>query len=332
MLRIIKGWGKYLAAIALALAFAGLLLAAPVSAASPADPPSPSNPAGKILGVVPTHGQASKNAGSGGNLVYHNGPVMHTNKVYAIYWVPSGYYVSGTYESLINRFYTDVAAANGQTTNVYYSDTQYYDNANGKITYSSSLGGSVVDTNAFPASGCNATYTSGVTVCLTDAQLQAEIQKEITANGWTANSSTEFFMFTAKGVGSCAGSSCAFTQYCAYHSYFSSGSNVVLYANMPYTGTNLSACGVTTSPNNDFDADSTINVASHEHNETITDEQGSAWYDRRGYENGDKCAWNFGSYIGSNAYGSYNQLINADPYVLQQEWSNQTSHCVLQGY
>ena len=39
-------------------------------------------------------------------------------------------------------------------------------------------------------------------------------------------------------------------NFCAYHSNFG---NNTLYASMPYTGTNLSACGVSTSPNNDFD-------------------------------------------------------------------------------
>ncbi len=152
----------------------------------------------------------------------------------------------------------------------------------------------------------------------------------ITLNGWTKSPLTEFFMFTAKGIGSCSGSSCAFSQYCAYHGWSGSGANVTLYANMPYADTVPSACDSGQHPNND-DADATINVTSHEHNETITDEQGSAWYDRRGYENGDKCAWNFGTALGSTAYGQYNQVIGSGKYYLQQEWSNASSKCVLTG-
>ena len=83
-------------------------------------------------------------------------------------------------------------------------------------------------------------------------------------------------------------------------------------------------------PNND-DADATINVTSHEHNETITDEQGNAWYDSAGNENGDKCAWNFGPALGSTAYGQYHQVIGSGKYYLQQEWSNHSSGCVLTG-
>jgi len=281
----------------------------------------PSPRSGKTLGMVPALHAAGGALGSG-NLVYHGGPVEHTNKVYAIYWVPSGYGVSSSYESLIDRFFGDVAADSGKTSNVYYSDTQYYDGS-GNIAYSSSFGGSYVDTNALPKSGCRDSYTS---VCLSDAQIQAEIEKDIAANGWTASPTTEFFMFTAKGIGSCSGSSCAFSQYCAYHSWTGS----VLYANMPYADTVPAACDAGNHPNGD-DADATINVTSHEHNETITDENGNAWYDRRGYENGDKCAWKFGTQLGGTSGSYYNQTINGHHYELQMEYSNRSSKCVLTG-
>jgi hypothetical protein len=288
--------------------------------AAHASPPSPSNPAGRMLGaVLPLHAAGHHQGAS--NLVYHGGPVEHTNKVYAIYWVPSGYTVSANYTSLINRYFNDVAADSGNTTNVYWTGTQYYD-GNGNVQYSSSFGGSAVDTNALPASGCRDSYTS---VCLTDAQIQSEISKVASGNGWSTGPQTEFFMFTAKGIGSCYGSSCAFSSYCAYHSWTGSGSSVLLYANMPYADTVPAACDAGFHPNSD-DADATINVTSHEHNETITDEQGNAWYDSRGYEDGDKCAWNFGSVT-----GSYNQTINGDHYILQLEYSNARSGCVQSG-
>src|SRR5258705_10315004 len=152
-----------------------------VAGSAIADPPTPDNPAGnpfgEILGAVPSHAQhdgkpSSKGGGgSGNNLVYHNGPVMHTNAAYAIYWNPAGSSTSANYKSVIDGFFTNVAAAAGSTSNVYYSDTQYYD-ANGNIAYNSTFDGSVVDTTAFPASGCPDPYTS---ICLTDAQLRVEI-------------------------------------------------------------------------------------------------------------------------------------------------------------
>lgn len=278
-----------------------------------------------MFGIVPSLHAASRTSGSG-NLTYHNGPVEHTNAVYAIYWVPSGYSISSDYATVINRFFTDVAADSGKTSNVYYSDTQYSDSS-GKIAYSSTFGGSATVTDPLPASGCTDSYTS---VCLSDAQIQSEIQKVVSANHWPTGATTEYFMFTAKGVGSCSGSSCAFSNYCAYHSWIGSGSSQILYANMPYADTVPANCDAGQHPNNS-DADATINVTSHEHNETITDPNGNAWYDRRGYENGDKCAWKFGTQLGSTASGQYNQLINGNPYELQMEWSNASSNCVLTG-
>lgn len=282
-------------------------------------------PAAHIHGIVPALHSASS-LRSGGNLSYHRGPVMRTNKVYAIFVQPSGYTMSAGYQPLINRFFTDVAADSGKSSNVYWSDTQYSDST-GKIAYTSAFGGSWTDSSALPASGCTDAYTS---VCLSDGQIQAEVTKAISANGWVANGTTEFFVFTAKGIGSCAGTSCAFSQYCAYHSWIGSGSTAVLYANMPYADTVPAACDAGQKPNGD-DADATLNVTSHEHNETITDHDGNAWYDLRGYENGDKCAWKFGTATGSTSFGSYNQTINGNHYYLQQEWSNATSRCVLTG-
>jgi hypothetical protein len=321
----------------------GLILAAAIAAAfvtfvagsAIADPPTPANPAGNpngdILGVVPSHDQGppSKGGGGGGggnNLVYHNGPVLHSNTAYAIYWNPPGSSTSPNYKSVIDGFFGNVAAASGSTSNVYFSDTQYYDGS-GNIAYSSAFLGSVVDTTAFPANGCTDSYTS---VCLSDAQLRAEIDNVASAQHWPRGLGSIFFIFTPKNVGSCFGSSCAFSYFCAYHSSFPSSSGTTLYANQPYAASVPAACGSGQSPNND-DADSTINVLSHEHNETITDPLGSAWYDRRGAENGDKCAWTFGTALGGTTGQKYNQVINGGRYYLQQEWSNHSSGCVLTG-
>ena len=244
---------------------------------------------GRYLGIVPAghegkHPTPSQLAGtafaSTTNLNYNGGPVMRTNKTYAIYWIPSGYGVSSGYSSLIDRYLADVAAASGTSSNVYASDTQYSDTT-GAIAYSASFGGSVVDSNSLPVSACTDQYTG---VCLTDAQIRSEIQRVVAANpGWQTGPSSLFLLFTAKGVGSCfdnTSSQCAFSYFCAYHSNIGSGSNEVLYANMPYADTVSSRCDAGPRPNAN-EADATINVVSHEHNEAITDPLGNAWYDRR---------------------------------------------------
>ncbi|MFM6973642.1 MAG: hypothetical protein ACKOXM_00600 [Agromyces sp.] len=314
-----------------ALAVLGLVITGAVlapSTAALAQAPETLNPgAAHIAGVVLPHNAAGKVSGGGSNLTYHSGPVMRTNTVYAIYVKPSGYTMSANYQSLINRYFTDVAAATTArtTSNVYWSATQFSDST-GTISNTSTFGGSWTDTDPLPASGCTSSYTP---VCLSDAQIQAEVRKAIAANGWTANSTTMFFVFTAKNIGSCAGSSCAFSSYCAYHSW-NLNNGTLLYANMPYASTVPSACDTGQRPNGD-DADATLNVTSHEHLEGITDPTGKGWWDNRGYENGDKCAWNFGTALGGTTGTKYNQVINGNRYFLQQEWSNSTTRCVLIG-
>jgi hypothetical protein len=249
----------------------------------------------------------------GGKLVNHGGPTMTTNKTYSIFWVPSGQTVSANYVSTINQYFQDVAHDSGMSTNVYASDTQY-----SSILYSSTYGGTFTDSAAFPANGCSP--YGGASVCLSDSQLQSEINKVITAQGWAKNGTNMFFVFTPKNVESCdGGNGCAFTSYCAYHGVTGSGA---IYANMPY-GVNTfypGNCDVGEYPNGN-DADATLNVTSHEHNEAITDDQLNAWYDSQGYENGDKCAWTFGTLSGPSG-GQYNQTINGHHYFLQEEFSN----------
>jgi IPT/TIG domain len=299
-----------------ALAVGVALVSSSASAVTSAAPQTPSH----IKGVVPVIGKQFP--GAGNPLVYHGGPVMTTNKTYAIYWKPSGYSIASGYDTTINQFFTDVAADNGKSTNVYAVDTQY-----SSIQYSSAFGGSFTDTNAFPVSGCP--LYGGLSECLTDAQIQAEINNVIATEGWTKNGTNMFFMFTPQNVGSCfdsSGSECAYTAYCAYHGTASSSA---IYANQPYAA--HAGCDEGQYPNgSSTQADPTINVVSHEHNEAITDPRLNAWYDAQGNEIGDKCAWIFGALSGPNG-SEYNQTINGHHYFLQEEWSNAGSTC-LQSY
>ena len=280
-------------------------------------------------------GASSIAAAAAGNLVYRGGPVLRTNTVYLIYWVPTGASVSAGYASTVTGYFNNVAAASGATSNVYATTQQYYDTT-GNIANQTTVGGSTVATDAFPANGCTDTNSPRRPTCLSDAQLRAEIRTVMAAQGWTAGPNKMFFLFTPKDVASCWSSSfCAYTTFCAYHSASGSGSSVLIYANQPYTGPDVAgseACGSGQNPSGNVDAaaDNTINVASHEHLEAITDPQPrSGWTDSAGDENGDKCAWNFGTRLGG-VYGSYyNQVIGTGRYYLQQEWSNATSSCML---
>jgi hypothetical protein len=252
--------------------------------------------------------------------------VMHTNTTYAIYWVPSGQSVAPGYESDIDQYLSDVAAVSGSKTNVFSVATQYYD-ATGHIAYQSTFGGSDVDTDPFPANGCNDQVDS---VCLTDQQVQNEIANVIAANGWSAGPDSLFILMTPDGVGSCfdsSGQQCSSNYYCGYHNSFSLAGRPVVYANLPYDATiSGGSCSSGSSPNGN-DADSTINIISHEQNEAITDPNGNAWINKAGEEIGDLCTWRFGNPRGGNGLDDYNQVINGHHYWLQEEYSNDGSRC-----
>lgn len=315
-------------------AFAALTALMLASAASSAGATSPAR--ASIGGLIPHAGRAAASPGSADVFLQHPPCslgslfpcwVMRTNTTYAIYWVPSGYSVETGYETDIDRYLSDVAAASGSQTNVFSVATQYYD-ATGFIEYQSTFGGSYVDTDPFPASGCDDSF-EGVQdpVCLTDRQLQAEIQKVIAAKGWKDGRNALFFILTPKTVGSCINGECTTNSFCAYHSDFSGAhGEPILYANIPYAK-DIEGCARGPSPNGD-DADAAINTMSHEQNEAITDPLGDGWRNADGDEIADICAWQFGTPLGTAANGqAYNQLINGHPYALQEVYSNGGSRC-----
>lgn len=187
----------------------------------------------------------------------------------------STYYSSGTATSSTPKTMIQNASSFNPSTNIFIDNAQ-----------------------AFPGSGCSFTGQPGVNLCLTDAQLQTELKRVMSLQGWTGDNHKLYFIYTGQGVGSCSGTSCSYTAYCAYHSWIGTGNTATLYANMPYAD-NINGCASGTSPNGDVAGDGLVNLTSHEHAEAITDPTGTGWYASTGYENGDNCAWFFGTPSGT---------------------------------
>jgi hypothetical protein len=328
-------------AAATALALAATCLAATGATASTAFPNVQHNPRGKFLGVVPSAGSKEARRGSALGtlpLLYHHGPVQHSSRVYSIFWGPPGFSFTAGYANVVNTYFNDVAADSFKTTNVYASDTQYYDVVNAQkrpISYNVTNAGAINDTNPYPSSGCPNYKLYGNTfsrACLTDQQLMTEINRVVASRGLPRGLGVEYFLFTPRGLGSCFDSrladGCSERGYCAYHSWIGGGSTPTLYSSMPYSKT--PGCDPGATPHG-TEAEAVLNVTSHEHNETITDPTGGGWYDSSGNENGDKCSWDFGATTYNGGLGYYNQVINGHQYLLQQEWSNRTNRCLQRG-
>ena len=137
--------------------------------------------------------------------------MQHGTTVYTIFWDPSGRYFPPSYRATVGQYFTDVSHDSYGTGNVYAASTQYYDKTGpgGKknwVSYNVSYGGSVVATDAVPASGCT-NYTLGdfstTFACLLDSQLQSEVSKVVAAQHWPTGLGYEYFLFTPPGLGSC---------------------------------------------------------------------------------------------------------------------------------
>ena len=167
------------------------------------------------------------------------------------------------------------------------------------------------------------------TQSVSDADMVAMLQSGFDSKALKYDSNTLYAIFTAGKVNLGGGFG---SSYCAYHTHGTvNGTQTVLYAAMPYDYAYPTACSNNTaSPNNDFGADAEVNTLAHETEETTTDMMGTAWWDHRGYENADKCAWTWGS-TSTAGGGVWNITIGTRHYLVQQNWVNSGSGgCVKQ--
>jgi hypothetical protein len=289
-----------------------------------------------VIHILPTVEKTREIPPPSGPLIYHApGPVMQPSvSTYEIFWLPaSGKLQDGTpttlpahYQLVQKNLMTDYPG-HGIANN----STQYYQIVGGKTKYiqvAGKLAKALVDTDEYPASGC----TDGVTGknCITDAQLQTEISKFLTAHGLKGSLTNMYLVYTSSGEGSCFTSTdgeCAYTTYCAYHGFF--GTGPIIYANLPFGYLPTCQISGTPSPNSDPPADAVATVATHELTEAITDPELDAWFTSAGEEIGDLCDFVYGPFTWDS--GMANQSWNADFFVVQEEYDNHTAACVQVG-
>jgi hypothetical protein len=107
--------------------------------------------------------------------------------------------------------------------------------------------------------------------------------------------------------------------------------NIPYIAIQDYPSTFNSACTTQAlTPNGDVPLDSMSSVLVHEIDEALTDTDLNTWYDSRGAENADKCAWTFSTpattvgfaALPSATNGSkYNfTTLNGTKYLIQRNW------------
>ncbi|MBV9381859.1 MAG: PKD domain-containing protein [Streptosporangiaceae bacterium] len=327
-----------------AIAVAGPQLAAPMSSAATAPSPASRAPAHPVA-YVPLRGAR----GTGfdrvfTNMDYNGGPVMPSNTDYMVLWGPAGppAYPAG-YVSGLKTFFGDLAHDSGGHQNADSVSAQYNDLTGAFARYKTTFGGVLVDTHPYPPTECPA--VAPVSACLTDPQIQTELERFVASRGLKTDLSHEYFLLTPPHVESCfsnqatanppfggcsAGEPANLAFFCAYHQN-TTLSPLLLYANDPFDATNPS-CQDGNRPNGI--ADGEINGGlSHEQNESVTDPiPNDAWTNgagkNQGQEVGDQCVGHMGTPLGTHNGAKYNQVINGHFYWFQEEWSNQAHSCL----
>ena len=223
-------------------------------------------------GYAPTTGSTSTVKPT---IVAHGGPVMAgTPNVYVIWygaWLDSQ-------KLIITDFLTSVGGSN------HFNINKTYPGVTGLVTYAGSVVSSYV-----PAAGGTAPLSD------------QDIQDIVGNSGLAYDANGVYFVLTGsdvKKIDFC-------TKYCGWHSYAAAllGGADVKFSFVgnptacPLMGATVGNCSAQTvsSPNGDVGVDAMISVLAHELEEAVTDPKLNAWYDNRGYENADKCAWTFGT-------------------------------------
>ena len=290
------------------------------------DRSAPSIPGIQVKGVrvfEPKKSQSPSNAlmkyastGSG-NLTNHGGSTLPAVTLYPIFWGPSWTSASGhDYKGDVTNFLISSKCTGTTTTTLSCSGlTNVVAQYMGSATTSINVGTTYFDLTNPPTSA----PSTGTIV--------AEAQKVVSAAKGVLDNKGLYLVFTNNFPSR--------ANYCGYHGAGSakiglvSTTIAVAYLPNPATmgGCNASGLGITYKQNSPVSGvDSVVNITTHEIYEAMSDsiQIGNAWYDAKGYENGDKCAWNFGTTTMGNG------INNPAGYTVQTEYNNFQSACTDQ--
>jgi hypothetical protein len=295
-------------AVAVGLATALVFALPPGADAAPKTELAPKHIAKSILGN--NDGQPGTVRGDAGRtaarirtngISYHGGPILlGTTAVYVIWY---GNWASNTATSIIPSFIT------AESGSPYFNINTTYTNGSGaKVSNSLSLVGQAFDS-----------YSQGT--ALSDAGVQAVVQRAVTAKSLPTDANGVYFVLTSSDVSETSG---FLTQYCGWHTSAVIASTDIKFSFVGDPSRNLAACAAQTSssPNGNVAADAMVSIVAHELEESVTDPDLTAWYDSRGYENADKCAWTFGATY-SAANGSVaNMKLGGKDFLVQRNWVN----------
>ncbi len=325
----------------------GLALGAPAPAALGATTFHPR--IGGAMGLVPPVGSHDVATGALTPVVYHAGPVMTGGvTVHTIFWAPPGFRFAGSpapgvagYEALIKQYFGDVAHDSGASSNVFSVLPQFAQGTQpGGVTPGAySIGydpsaNAIDDTAPYPAAGDQCASPNNVTTCITDAQVQAEVDRVVQSTPGTPRGLHNlWFVFLPPNVDECiTAGACGTNAFGGYHSLSNLGGHGVTIYALAIDPLIEMAVPPGSDPQGNPDAEAAADVAGHETEEAMTDPTGVGWLDPNGFESADKCEFGpqHGTPLGFAGidHAPYNQEINGNRYFTQEMWSNNDNGCV----
>ncbi|HYL78557.1 MAG TPA: hypothetical protein VEU96_30480 [Bryobacteraceae bacterium] len=248
-------------------------------------------------------GDAKLRGGGGANgISYHGGPViLGTTHVYYIWY---GNWTNNTATTILPALASSIGGS------PYFNiNTTYFNGSNVHVSNSVMFVGSTNDN-----------YSQGST--LSDAGVQAVVSKAISSNALPKDTNGVYFVLTSADVGESSGFC---TQYCGWHTHGTIAGSDIKYSFVGNPQRCPSACQAqptSASPNNNLGADGMASIIAHELEETVTDPDLNAWFDSRGAENADKCAWTFGTTSTASNGSTYNITLGGKQYLIQRNWVN----------
>jgi Phosphate-induced protein 1 conserved region len=260
----------------------------------PAPGPGPGEGAGQGQGKP-----QSNRPVSGNGIDYHGGPVMLGTK--NVYYIWYGNWSGNSATTIL----TDLANNIGGSP--YFNiNTTYYNGAIQHVPNAVHYAGSTTDNSRGTA--------------LSDSAVQAVVSDAITQHRLPLDSNGVYFVLTSSDVNETSGFC---TQYCGWHTHATITGTDIKFAFVGNPDRCPSACAAqTTGPNDNAGADGMASIISHELEEATTDPDLNAWYDRRGQENADKCAWTFGTQYAAANGANANMKLGSRDFLIQQNWVN----------
>jgi hypothetical protein len=261
---------------------------------------------GQGQGQPQGQGKPSRPTSSSNGINYHGGPLMlGTTNVYYIWY---GNWSGNSANTILENLARNIGGS------PYFNiNTSYYNGSGTRVTNRVNFVTSTTDT-----------YSQGK--ALTDAGVQAVVANATKTLGHDTNG--VYFVLTSADVNETSGFC---TQYCGWHTHGTISGMDIKYAFIGNPDRCPSACAAqTTSPNGNAGADGMASIIAHELEEAVTDPDLNAWYDNRGYENADKCAWTFGTTYASANNSKANMNLGGKDYLIQQNRVNASGgYCAL---